>query len=298
MEDFGRQDLLRHMIREAHRRDIRVIAWLQGLQHKHIWEAHPEWRQKTATGEDYRPDSDSYFLCARNREVMSWWLGLVDDLLTRYPDLDGIDLAEFQVDLWGDNTCYCKHCRGQFAEAHPREPMPGSEWRQFRADGLTRLLVATSRLAHRYERDTHVTAVLTARRDGTLMSRSQLRDAVGFDLDGVLSDADRPDVLQAELIWQQWAAIYGDPVTFTPEWTRSAVRQAKAMVGERAHLIAHVEVTDFGAGELDGPGLVRTIAAAIQARPDGVDIYDSYQLEHTEGAARHLQVAWLNSAAR
>jgi hypothetical protein len=296
MEDYGRQDLLRHVIREAHRRDIKVVAWLQGLQHKQMWEAHPEWRERAVDGSDYKPDRDSYFLCPRNPQVIAWWIGLVDDLFTNYPDLDGLDLAEFQVDLWGDNSCYCEHCRSQFARLRPAEAVPGRGWREFRADGLTRVLLASNRLAHSYGKEAHITTVFTARPDGSLMSSSQVRDAIGFDLDGVLNSSDRPDVIQAELIWQQWAALHSDGETFTPEWTRRAVGQAKKMVGGRARLMAHVEVTDFGSGDLDGPGLARTIAAAMAGLPDGVDIYDAHQLEGTEGATRYLQLAWLGAA--
>ncbi len=294
MEDFGRQDLLGHMLKESHRRGIKVIAWLNGVQHKRMWEAHPEWREKTQDGADYRPDAESYLLCVRNPEVMAWWLGFVDDLLTHYPELDGIDLAEFQIDLWGDHACHCEHCRGQFAEVHPGEAVPGDEWREFRAEGLTRLLLATSRLAQSYGKETHITTVFTAGRDGRLMSAEQVRDAIGFDLEGVLAGPSRPEVIQAELIWQQWAALYGDGGRFTAEWTRDAVREAKRMVGGRARLIAHVEVTDFGRGGLDGVSLARTIAAAVRGGPDGVDIYDSYQLEKTEEAVAQLETAWLS----
>ncbi len=294
MEDFGRQDLLRHMLREAHRRNIKVVAWIHGVQHKQMWETHPAWRQKNADGTDYKPDADSYFLCVRNPEVMQWWLGLLDDLMRNYPDLDGLDMAEFQLDLWGDHACHCEHCRSQFAQAHPGKKVASDTWRQFRADGLTRLIQASSRLAHGYNKEVHVTTVFTASTSGKLMTAAQVRDAIGFDLEGVLRGADRPDVVQAELIWQQWAALYHDRTTFTPEWTKTAVQQAKDMLRGRAKLIAHVEVTDFGAGALDGPRLARTIASAAQARPLGIDIYDAHLLAQTEGSAGYLQTAWLN----
>ncbi len=296
MEDYGRQDLLRHVLRECHQRNIKVIAWIQGVQHKQIWESHPDWREKNADGSDYKPGGDSYFLCVRKPEVMQWWLGLVDELLKNYPDLDGIDLAEFQLDLWGDHACFCDDCREQYRQAHAKPAAPGDDWRRFRADGLTRVLLATSRLAHSYGKEVHVTTVLTARRDGKLMTSAQVRDAIGFDIEALLASRDRPEVLQAELIWQQWAATYSDRNTFTPEWTTSAVRQAKQMLRGRAQLIAHVEVTDFGAGGLDGPRLARTIASAAEAAPLGIDIYDAHLLAQTEGASRYLQMAWLGNS--
>jgi len=101
-------------------------------------------------------------------------------------------------------------------------------------------------------------------------------------------------VIQAELIWQQWAALYDDEVTFTPEWTRRAIRQANAMVRGRARLIAHLEVTDFGCGGLDDSDLGLTVAAAVAATPYGIDIYGTHLLDSTEGAGRELQMAWLS----
>jgi hypothetical protein len=296
MEDYGRQDLLGHLLKAAHRRGIKVIAWSYGVQHKQMWEAHPEWRQKTADGRDYKPDPDSYFLCVRNPEVIAWWLGFLDDLLTNYPEADGIDLSESQIDCWGDNACHCQHCRAQFAQAHAGKAPATPVWRRFRAEGLTQALLSAYRLAHRYGKETHLTTVFTARRDGALMASRHVRDATGFDLEAVLASPDRPQVVQAELIWQQWAAVYGDHTTFSPEWTCQAVRQAKELVRGRARLIAHVEITDFGAGTLDGPKLGLTVAAAVRGEPYGIDIYDAHLLDKTEGAARHLQLAWLSSA--
>jgi len=294
MEDYGRQDLLGHMIRSAHKRGIKVIAWFYGPQHKQIWEAHPEWRQKTADGRDYKPDGDSYFLCVRNPEVTKWWEGLIGEVLTKYPELDGIDVAEPQVDLWGDHTCYCEHCRSEFAAEHPGEPMPGVAWREFRAEGMTELLLATVRLAHQHGKEAHLTTVFTAGKDGRLLHPHAVSDAIGFDLEGVLSGPDRPDVIQAELIWQQWAAIYGDKKTFVPAWTVDAVKQAKDLVGGRSRMIAHLELTDFGCGGLNAEEIGRTVAAAVRAEPYGIDLYDSHLLEKTEGVTEHLQVAWLS----
>jgi hypothetical protein len=294
MEDYGRQDLLGHVLRAAHRRGIKVVAWFYGPQHKQMWDAHPDWREKTADGRDYRPDADSYYLCVRNPEVMRWWLGFLEDLLTHYPDLDGIDVAEAQVDTWGDHACFCEHCRAQFADSYPGQRPASTTWRQFRADGMTRLLTATTRLTHRHGKEAHVTATLTAKRDGHLMDPNDVRDATGFDLAALMASPDRPDVVQAELIWQQWAAVYADRKTFTPDWTREAVRDAKTLVGGRAKLIAHVELTDFGSGGLDASSMRTTIAAAVEGAPYGIDVYDAHLLEKTEGAARLLQLAWLS----
>ena len=123
-----------------------------------------------------------------------------------------------------------------------------------------------------------------------------VREVTGFDLEGVLSSPDRPDVIQAELIWQQWAAAYGDDETFSWGWTTEAAAQAKQMVKGRARFMAHIEVTDFGSGGLDGAGLARTVAAAVAAGPHGVDLYDAHLLEQVTADSRSLQMAWLPSS--
>ena len=294
MEDYGRQDLLRYVLVAAHSRGIRVIAWFYGPQHKQMWETHSAWREKTANGRDYRPTSDSYYLCVRNPEVQKWWLGLIEDILAGYPDLDGVDVSEAQVDSWGDDACYCKTCRAQYSQEYSCRRMTIDTWHQFRADGLTRLLTATNHLVKSHGKQTHITTVFTARADGALMPSSVVRDATGFDLDAILSSADRPDVIQAEVIWQQWAATYRDHVTFTPDWTHQAVLQAKNMVAGRSALTAHLEFTDFGSGGLNGPQIGATVAAAVAGDPYGIDIYDAFMIDRTEGATSYLQTAWLN----
>jgi len=285
LEDYGQQDLLGHLLREAHARGIRVVAWLTGPQSKQMWEAHPEWRQKRVDGSDYQPDRDSFPLCVRHPEVQQWWFGLLADLLDRYPELDGVDIAEAQVDLWGDNACHCERCQG---ETHDLQA-----WREYRAEGLTEFLLATVRLVRGRGRESHITTTFTARPDGTLMSPDDVRDATGFDLRALLASPDRPDVIQAELIWQQWAALYRDQATFTAPWTQEAVRRAKQLVAGRAKLIAHVELTDFGGGGLSGPSIARTVASAVAGAPYGVDIYDAHQLDQVEGVTQYLQTAWL-----
>jgi len=294
MEDYGRQDLLRYVLDAAHGRGIKVVAWFYGPQHKQMWETHSAWREKTASGRDYRSTSDSYYLCVRNPEVQNWWLGFIEDVLIGYPDLDGVDISEAQVDSWGDDACFCKACRAQYSQEYPRRRMSIDTWRQFRANGLTRLLTGTNHLVKSHGKQAHITTVFTARADGALMPASVVRDATGFDLDAILSSADRPDVIQAEVIWQQWAATYSDHVTFTPDWTHQAVLQAKNMVAGRSALTAHLEVTDFGAGGLSGPQIGTTVAAAVAGDPYGVDIYDAFMIDQTEGATSYLQTAWLN----
>jgi len=293
MEDWGRQDLLGRMLASCHARGIRVIAWIFAPEHKQVWDNHPEWREKDYYGRDYVPGWLQYRLCVAHPDFRAWWRGFVQDLLTRYPTLDGIDIAEPQVAEWGDVACYNASDVYAFRQAYPGRPYPGPEWRVYRADTMTDFLLETGNLCHRAGREFHVTQTLTAWGDGSLISNADLRDAIGFDLDGVLGDAARkPDVLVAELIWQQWLAVYGDSRTFTPAWTTWATQQAREQVAGRAQLLTHLELFDFGAGGLDGPLLAQTTQAAFAAGPAGVDVYDTALLDTTPYAWADLSAAW------
>ena len=293
MEDWGRQDLLGQMLASCHARNIRVIAWLFGPVHKQVWDNHPEWREKDYYGRDYTPSWLPYRLCVAHPSFRAWWRGFIEDLLNRYPALDGIDIAEPQVAEWGDEACYNATETYAFRQAYPSAPYPGPEWRVFRAQQMTDYLLETGDLCHRAGREFHLTQVLTAWADGSLISIPDLRDAIGFDLDGVLNDtARKPDVFVAELIWQQWLAVYRDSKTFTPGWTTWATQQAVARVAGRTRLSAHIELYDFGWGGLDGPLTGQTAQAAMAAGPAGLDVYDTSLLDTTPSAWWYLSSAW------
>ena len=191
MEYWGQQDLLGYMLAACHPRGIRVIAWLFPPGHKQVWDNHPEWREKDYYGRDYAPAWLQYRLCVAHPGFRAWWRGFIQDLLTRYPGLDGIDLAEPQVAEWGDEACYNGSDVFAFRQAYPNAPYPGPEWRVFRGDTMTDFLLETGGLCHQAGREFHVTQTLTAWADGSLITSADLRDAVGFDLDGLLSDATR-----------------------------------------------------------------------------------------------------------
>ena len=67
--DYGKQDLLGHVLEEAHERDIKVYAWLPVLNHRGAWEAKPEWRALRQNGEAYRTESLTHPLCPRQPGV-------------------------------------------------------------------------------------------------------------------------------------------------------------------------------------------------------------------------------------
>ena len=46
--------------------------------------------------------------------------------------------------------------------------------------------------------------------------------------------------------------------------------------------------------DLNGPQIGTTVAAAVAGDPYGIDIYDAFMIDQTEGATNYLQTAWLN----
>ncbi|MDR5683623.1 MAG: hypothetical protein QN163_06330 [Armatimonadota bacterium] len=282
-EDFGRLNLLQRIVSEAHRRGIRVIAWVYVLRHKGAWEARPSWRSLTADGTPYREGFDQYFLSPHHPEAVTWWLGFLEDLLRAVPDLDGVDLAEPVVNWWGDTADHSLAATYAFHRVHPRVRVGGQEWLLFRADALRVVLERSTELARRYGKEVHVTTVMTPEPNGTLISSDAQRDATGFDLDGLLSGRFRPDVVNVELIFQQWASLYRNPGVFTPEWTARAARAADRKVRGRARLVIHVELSSFGTASPTVPDLSRVLTSLQRAGYSSVDVYAGHLIDAIGG---------------
>ncbi len=91
--DPAQDEFLRNLIAACHRNAILVYVWLE-LPHvsEKFWTAHPEWREKTAVGQDAQLDWRKLMnlqnaACRREVETQ------VDGLLRRF-DWDGVNVAE------------------------------------------------------------------------------------------------------------------------------------------------------------------------------------------------------------
>lgn len=278
-EDFGRLDLLRRIIDAAHRRNMKVVAWLYVLRHKGAWEARPDWRSLTADGQPYVQGFDRYFLSPHNPEAVQWWLGFVEDLLRSAPGLDGVDFAEPVVNWWGNLADHSPAARAAFQRAYPEAKIGSDAWRRFRADALSDVLEASVEVARRYRKDAHITMTLPARSDGSLMAPAVLAQYTGFDLDRLLRSQARPDYLNVELIYQQWIAEHQAPEVFTPEWTAAAAAAARRLIGGRARLIVHVELTEFGGVLPSMSQFARTLRALRREGFSAIDLYATHLID-------------------
>ena len=91
--DPARDAYLRKLIDACHRNAIQVYAWLE-LPHvsERFWAEHPEWREKTAIGQDAHLDWRR-LMNLRNRAAFEATRTGVQQLLARF-DWDGVNLAE------------------------------------------------------------------------------------------------------------------------------------------------------------------------------------------------------------
>lgn len=277
--DYGRQDLLKYVLKECSARGIRVMAWLPAFQHKPAWEQHPEWRVKNPDGSDYRLNEESYPLCAANPEVRSWWLGLIRDLLEHYDGLAGIDIGE-PVVRWQGAYCGCASCQQQiealgFGDAS--------------ALGLTKTLLASMEAIHDFYKLACVTSVVSPKVDGSLFTPAEQRGYTGFDLEALLEASHKPDWVSLELMWQQWADLYHNPARFNPAWVEGAAAAIREQVAGRSRPLVHLELTPFGQQSVDGPKLQESMRAARRADLPDIDLYDTHQIERDE--------AWSDVAA-
>lgn len=278
--EFGKYNLLKHIIRECHARNIRVFAWLPVLNHFGAWEAHPEWRAKRPGGEDFSDIGLEFPLCARVPEVQAWWYGFVADLLKNYPGIDGIDFGEPVVSWKKGDACYCERC-SKAMEAFGAD-MPPDE---IRAQPLTNLLKKSIALTGLAGRQTSVTFVVPAFSSGEIFNLEQKRVLTGFDLESLLhADTDEiPDIICPEFLWQEWKSRYpgvqGSSQPFTPEWTEQAFRFFLREIDIPIQVLIHLEITDFPKVEVHTSAFEASLEAALEGGASGFDVYDSSQLE-------------------
>ncbi len=267
--DYGRQNLLKYVLAACSEQGIRVMAWIPAFQHKNAWEKHPQWRVKNPDGSDYRLNETSYPLCAANPEVRNWWLGFIRDLLQNYPGLAGIDIGE-PVVRWQSAYCSCASCSRQIVE---------NGWQDASALGLNKTLLASFALVHGFHKIACVTSVVSPKPDGELYTPAEQRGYTGFDLDVLLATPDRPDWINLELMWQQWADLYKNPSTFQPAWVKQSAALVKSQVAGRSRLLVHLELTPFGQQNVSDEQLRQSILAAKSANLPDIDLYDTRQID-------------------
>ena len=271
MTDYGNKDFMDVFLKTAHRYSISFIVWLPVLEHKGAWENCKEWRIKNRNGTDLMPFPDRHFLCARQPEMQEWWLGFIKDILIHYPAIDGIDFAEPAI-VWKDRiTCDCATCKRELGAAG-FSPSAIDK----RSRGFADLIERSCRLVHSRNKKACVTLIPTADQEGNLLPLSEQKIITGLDIDRLLDSSMRPDWISCEILWQQWANTYHDPLTFKPNWTQRAAMQARRLIAERASLIAHVELSSLDAVSVHSAEFFAAMTAAAKGGAQSIEFYDAH----------------------
>ncbi len=206
--DEQRDAWLRRLIRACHRQGIQVYAWLE-LPHvsERFWQEHPEWREKTAAGQDAHLDWRK-LMNLLNPDCARAVAAGIERLILNF-DWDGVNLAELYFEsLEGAAnparfTPMNTEVRAEFHKLHGFDPaglfQPGVKpdpaklrlFLDYRADLVARLQEEwIARIEQLRSRRPHLGLVLTQVDD---RYDTGMRDLIGADSARALALLDRHD---------------------------------------------------------------------------------------------------------
>jgi hypothetical protein len=81
-----------------------------------------------------------------------------------------------------------------------------------------------------------------------------------------------------EIIWQQWAALYGTEV-FNYDWAAESAERLVRRTDGRARVMLHVELTDFGGPRMTPQRIAETVDRLKAVKSDGVECYHSAAID-------------------
>lgn len=129
---YRKFDLLRAVIKEAHKRGMKVHAWLTDFTENangYAYTHHPEWAELNPEGKTTLSESLGHgrmypyvWMCPARRPGYTdqYLLPLIKEIVTRY-DVDGIhhDYVRYPGDVNPDGYCFCDYCLSHiFSHSH------------------------------------------------------------------------------------------------------------------------------------------------------------------------------------
>jgi len=273
---LGKQDILKHLLKEADENKIRVVAVTPINNFFTAWRTHPKWRLHLFGKYNITPVGSHYILSAWNPQFNRWVMGLLEDLIKRYPLLQGVEIVEPQIDPHWQLASVIKKKFLNNRSPHTN----GEDFIHYHARGLTQLLGRAGALLHRNNKQFFISQSWTANSKGKLIKAGKIKESSGFDFSAILNlpPQQRPDYLIVELIWQQWRVTHKKRI-FNPQWTLSAVRQCQKKISAKVKLIAHVEITPWGNIIPSAKEFKQTLRLALKANRSGISFYDYSQLK-------------------
>ena len=143
----GSGDALKDIIEEAHKRGIKVILWFEyGFMHKvggvdfddPLLAKHPDWIGIGNQGGYANYNNSDFYLNAFDPEVRGFFLSLMREVLTKYPEVDGVQ-GDDRMPAMPVNSGYDPVTVAAFKAKTGEEPSlnyQNKAWIQFRLDIL------------------------------------------------------------------------------------------------------------------------------------------------------------------
>lgn len=143
----GSGDALKDIIAEAHKRDIKVVLWFEyGFMHKvggvdfndPLLANHPDWLGIDNQGGYANYNGNDYYLNAYDPDVRDFMLALIREVLTKYPDVDGIQ-GDDRMPAMPINSGYDEKTKAAYKAATGNDPSlnySSNAWLKFRTDIL------------------------------------------------------------------------------------------------------------------------------------------------------------------
>lgn len=133
VQKLGNRDLLREVTSEARKYGIKVYVMIGHTANPELYSAHPDWAQRSISGEVITMDTDPLNL---NRKPMRWPLmclnsPFLDHVLEEARealsyDIDGVFLDSFRYMPDIERACFCSYCREKF-KAEKKIDLPTKE---------------------------------------------------------------------------------------------------------------------------------------------------------------------------
>ena len=143
----GSGDALKDIIAEAHKRDIKVILWFEyGFMHRvggvdfddPLLARHPDWIGIGNQGDYANYNGTDYYLNAYDPAVRGFFLSLMREVLTKYPEVDGVQ-GDDRMPAMPTNSGYDPVTVAAYKEATGNEPSLNylsNAWLKYRLDIL------------------------------------------------------------------------------------------------------------------------------------------------------------------
>lgn len=283
----GKINIFKILNLEAKKHSLKTIAVLPVNNFKDVWDKKPEWRVKKKDGTDYIPADNIYLLSAWHPEFKKWLKSFYTDFAKRNPQVDGIEVVEPFIDYkWNQESDYNPVANKKFKKLYPKSEFGSQDWLNFRAQGLTDLIAIMNSVCAHHKKESYLVQTWPAQKDGHLFTTEMIKNNTGLDFESLfnLSGNKKLNYVMAELMWQQWAAEYGD-AHFNPQWTVQATNEFLNIVNSRSTPLIHVEISEFtGTSQKRAPSSVEfsETLKSISNMNVGIDVYDQHQIEKSD----------------